>query len=130
MKSNIKQLKTDIIAAKERQSEAGKAVKRIEKDMKDFDKNKDSKLAELQATVNALRKAHAKASSSVKELQKELQSSRLEVEQAGADQGAVQDQLDEADQTIQAQQAEIKALTGEQKRIKVGHSSLLLIFPK
>ena len=48
MKANILQLKKDITDAKARQDEASKDIKRIERDMKDFDNNKDSKLAELQ----------------------------------------------------------------------------------
>jgi structural maintenance of chromosome 2 len=48
MKENITQLKKDIVDAKARQDEAIKDIKRIERDMKDFDSNKDGKLAELQ----------------------------------------------------------------------------------
>jgi structural maintenance of chromosome 2 len=48
MKENIIQLKKDIVEVKTRQDEATKDIKRIERDMKDFDSNKDAKLAELQ----------------------------------------------------------------------------------
>lgn len=48
MKANIAKLKDDITDAKARQEQASKDIKRIEKDMNDFDKNKDGKLAELQ----------------------------------------------------------------------------------
>ena len=48
MKESIIQLKKDIVEAKARQDEATKDTKRIERDMKDFDSNKDGKLAELQ----------------------------------------------------------------------------------
>ena len=51
MKANVLQLKKDITDAKARQDEASKDVKRIERDMKDFDNNKDSKLAELQVST-------------------------------------------------------------------------------
>lgn len=50
MKANIVQLKNDITEAKSRQEQANKDIKKIEKDMKDFDKNKDNKLAELQVS--------------------------------------------------------------------------------
>ena len=49
MKASIVQLKKDIADAKARQDDALKDIKRIERDIKDFDNNKDSKLAELQA---------------------------------------------------------------------------------
>ena len=119
MKASIEQLKQVIADAKARQTEASKDVKRIEKDMKDFDSNKDSKLAELQSALNALKKSQIKNSISVKTLQKELQSSRLEAEQAGADLGAAQEQLAEVDSTLKAQEAEIKGLQEQQTQAKV-----------
>ena len=130
MKANIEQLKIDIADAKTRHTEASKEIKRIEKDMKDFDSNKDDKLAELQSSVNTLKKSQIKNSVSVKTLQKELQSGRLEAEQAGADSGAAQEQLDEVDGTLKAQKAEVQALQKEQARVKVSaqNSSNLSIY--
>ena len=119
MKVSIEQLKTNIAEARTRHTEASKDIKRIEKDMKDFDSNKDSKLAELQASVDALRKAHNTASTAARTLQKELQTARLDVEQTGADQAAAQEQLDEVIATEQAQQDEIRSLQEEQARVKV-----------
>jgi len=118
MKSNIEQLKKDIAEAKVRQTEATKDIKRIEKDMKDFDSNKDSKLAELQSSLNTLKKTQIKNSISVKNLQKELQSGRLEAEQAGADLGAAQEQLAEVTSTLEAQEGEIQSLRNEQAQVK------------
>lgn len=119
MKSNIQQLKQDIADAKARQTEASKDIKRIEKDMKDFDNNKDNKLAELQSALNTLKKNQIKNSIGVKNLQKELQSSRLEAEQAGADLSAAQEQLAEVDSTIKAQEAEVEGLQTQQIQAKV-----------
>ena len=119
MKSNIEQLKKDTTDAKVRQQEAVKDMKRIEKDMKDFDNNKDSKLAELQNSLNTLKKTQIKNSVSVKTLQKELQSSRLEAEQAGADLGAAQEQLLEIDSTLKVQEEEVGDLQKEQAQAKV-----------
>lgn len=48
MKTNIQQLKQDIIDAKARQDQAKADVKRIENDMNEFKNNKGGKLAELQ----------------------------------------------------------------------------------
>ena len=127
MKVNIEQLKKDTADAKSRQAEASKDIKRIEKDMKDFDDNKDDKLAELQSSLDALRKKQTKNTISVKTLQKELQSGRLEAEQAGADLGAAQDQLAEVNATLQAQDAEVQALQEEQARVKVGANPFQLI---
>ena len=118
MKASIAQLKQDTADAKARQAEASKDIKRIEKDMKDFDSNKDGKLIELQTSIEVLKKGQIKNSVSVKTLQKEVQSARLEAEQAGADQGALQEQLNEVDATLKAQEAEIKTLKEEQAQAK------------
>lgn len=119
MKANIEQLKKDITDAKARHAEANKDIKRIEKDMSEFNNNKDNKLAELQDSLNALKKSLTKNSASVKELQKELQSSRLDSEQVGSDLSAAEEQLAESENTLQAQVEEIESLKREQARLKV-----------
>lgn len=119
MKSNIEQLKKDISDAKTRQAEAMKDIKWIEKDMSEFNNNKDSKLAELQATLDSLKKKLAKNSNSVKALQKELQISRLESEQVGSDLSAAEEQYAEAENTLKAQMEEIQSMKREQARVKV-----------
>lgn len=120
MKENIQQLKNDISDAKTRQSEASKDIKRIEKDMSEFNNNKDSKLAELQESLDSLKKSLAKNSNSVKTLQKELQDSRLESEQVGGDLSAAEEQSAEAENTLQSQMEEIESMKRDQARIKVG----------
>ena len=119
MKANIDQLKKDIADAKLRQAEAAKDIKRIEKDMNDFSNNKDSKLAELQSSLDILKKNQNKDSITVKNLQKNLKEARLESEQSGADLGAAQDQLNEVVNTLKAQEEEINALQTEQIKTQV-----------
>ena len=119
MKANIGQLKNDIADAKTRQTEASKDIKRIEKDMSEFSDNKDSKLAELQTSVDALKKSLSKNSNAVKTSQKELQSSRLESEQVGSDLSAAEEQSSESEKTLKAQMEEIESMKREQARIKV-----------
>ena len=119
MKANIEQLKKDMTNAKARHSEASKDIKRIEKDMSDFSNNKDSKLAELQSSLDTLKKGQSKNSIAVKTLQKELQASRLESEQSGGDLAAAQEQLVEVDSTLKAQADEVQALQKEQAQVKV-----------
>jgi structural maintenance of chromosome 2 len=119
MKANIEQLKHNISDAKVRQSEASKDIKRIEKDMSEFNNNKDSKLQELQTTLNALKKSLSKNLTSVKNLHKELQASRLESEQVGSDLSAAEEQYAESESTLKAQLEEVDSLKREQARIKV-----------
>lgn len=87
--------------------------------MSEFSDNKDSKLAELQSSLDALKKSLSKNSSSVKELQKELQTSRLDSEQVGSDLSAAEEQLAESDNTLNFQMEELESLKREQARLKV-----------
>ena len=119
MKANIVQLKNNISEAKTRQTEGAKDIKKIEKEMSEFDNNKDSKLAELESTLDSLKKRLAKNSTSVKTLQKELQASRLDSEQAGSDLSAAEEQLAEADSALNAHMKEIESLKKEEARYKV-----------
>ncbi|KAJ5154734.1 RecF/RecN/SMC [Penicillium coprophilum] len=121
MRANIEQLKKDIADAKSRQADASKDIKRIEKDMSEFSNNKDSKLEELQTTLDKLKKSLSKNSSSVKELQKELQTSRLDSEQVGSDLSAAEEQLVESDNTLSSQVEEIETQKREQARLKDAH---------
>ena len=119
MRINIEQLKKDISEAKARHTEATKDAKRIEQDMSDFNDNKDDKLAELQSSVEKLRKTQIKNSVSVKSLQKELQSARVESEQATSDIATAQEQLAEVELSLRAQEAELQELQAEQRQAKV-----------
>ena len=121
MKSTILQLKEDMVTAKARQEEANKEARRIEKDMKDFSNNKDSKLAELQSSLDKLKKALAKGNASIKPLQQEMRDAMLEAEQCGGDLAATQEQLHDIGVTVTTQQGEINSLIAEQARVKDAH---------
>lgn len=125
MKAKIDQLKTSIAEAKTRSSDAMKNIKQIEKDMNDFKNNKDSKLAELERTLEGLKKAQMKNSVTVKSLQKDMQEARLESEQVGGDLGAAEEQLEEAEAIIKAQAEEMRELELEQGRLKDAHDLAL-----
>ena len=122
MKSNIEQLKKDIADTKIRHADATKDIKKIEKDMNDFNNNKDSKLAELEKSLETLKRSQTKNSVAVKTLQKDLQEARLESEQAGGDLGAAQEQLAESENALKAQEEEMQALEREQDTLKVSYS--------
>ena len=121
MKASIAQLQTDITDAKTRHTEATKDVKRIEKDMNEFNDNKDTKLAELQKSLDSLKKTLTKNSIAVKTLQKELQSSRIESEQAGSDVVAAEEQVSEAEAAVTAQKDELTSLEQDHMRVKDAH---------
>lgn len=119
MKANIAQLKEDVKAAKSRQDEANKDAKRIERDMSEFNNNKDSKLAELQSSLEKLKKALTKNNASIKPLQSEMREAMVESEQCGSDLAAAQEQLEEVQTTLKTQQEELDELLAEQARVKV-----------
>ncbi|KAI1349629.1 SMC2-like protein [Xylaria sp. FL0043] len=121
MKQSISQLKNDSTEAKKRQAEASADVKRIEKDMKDFENNKDSKLVELQASLDKLRDTLARNSTTVKTLQKEVQNAQLDSEQVSSDLAAAREQLLEVELAIKAQQEEIEDMTKQQTRLQETH---------
>ncbi|RMZ73526.1 putative chromosome segregation cut14 [Pyrenophora seminiperda CCB06] len=121
MKQTIAQLKEDVKAAKTRQDEANKDAKRIERDMSEFSNNKDSKLAELQSSLEKLKKALTKNNASIKPLQSEMREAMVESEQCGSDLAAAQEQLEEVQTTLKSQQEEMTELLAEQTRVKDAH---------
>ncbi|KAG7287901.1 hypothetical protein NEMBOFW57_007418 [Staphylotrichum longicolle] len=123
MKETIAQLKESVVEAKKRHAEATADVKRVEKDMKDFDNNKDAKLVELQASVDKLRASLEKMTSSNKALQKELQTAQLDSEQVSGDLAAAREQLQEIDLALKAQQEEVEDLIQQQKKVKETHDT-------
>ncbi|CCU74259.1 nuclear condensin complex subunit Smc2 [Blumeria hordei DH14] len=122
MKDTLVQLKSNLIEAKERQDEAQNDVKRIEKDMNDFDSNKDGKLVELQISLDTIRKSLATNSATVKNLQKELQSARLDSEHIESDLTTALEQLRDSEQALKSQEVEIAALVSEQTLVQQAHN--------
>ncbi|KAL1879357.1 hypothetical protein VTK73DRAFT_7088 [Phialemonium thermophilum] len=123
MKQSIAQLRADAAEAKKRQAEAAADVKRIEKDMKDFDNNKDAKLVELQTSLDKLRTTLNKMVSSNRAAQKKLQGAQLDSEQVAGDLAAAREQLQEIDLAIRAQQDEIEDLQRQQAQLKEIHDA-------
>ncbi|KAK5939610.1 Structural maintenance of chromosomes protein 2 [Knufia obscura] len=121
MKSQITELNEKMSTAKATQAEADKDVKRIEKDMADFSKNKDGKLKELEKSLADLKKNLTKTSTAVKTMQKELQDARLESEQAASDVTAAEEQLAEIDGNIEVANAELDAAKQDEAKVKESH---------
>ncbi|RMD41665.1 hypothetical protein DV735_g3435, partial [Chaetothyriales sp. CBS 134920] len=122
-KATVAQLRNDMTALKAKEAEARKDVRRIEQDMADFNNNKDSKIKELEVSLDALKANLTKTSTAVKALQKELQDAKLESEQAVSDLTAAQEQLNEIQTSIEAQTAELASLNEEEAQIKSRHDT-------
>lgn len=125
MKANILELKQSITDAKARQDEAGKEAKRIEKDMSDFSNNKDSKLTELQSSLDKLKKAHSKNSASIKPLQQEVRDAMLESEQCSSDLSSAQEQFQDTSVSLRTQSDELTTLLTSQTAVKNSHDLAL-----
>lgn len=123
-KATIAELQESISNARTRQAEASADIKRIEKDMKDFDNNKDGKLVELQKSLDKLRGSLDKNSAAVKALQKELQGAQLDLEQVGGDLSAAREQLQEVEVAIKAQQQDIEELSKQQAKVAETHDTV------
>lgn len=123
MKSGIIELENDIKEAKVKQTEATADVKRIEKDMKDFDNNKDAKLVELQKSLDKLRSGLQKNSNNVKALQKELQGAQLDLEQVKSELSTARDQVGEAEVAIKTQDKGIQDLKKQQAQLQDTHDA-------
>lgn len=121
MKQSVAQLKEDVKAAKARQDEAKADIKRIERDMSEFNNNKGSKLAELQSSLEKLKKALSKNNAAIKPLQSEVREAMVESEQCGSDLAAAQEQLEDVQTTLKTQQDEIDELLAEQKQAQNAH---------
>ncbi|KAM3479397.1 hypothetical protein MY5147_001713 [Beauveria neobassiana] len=124
MKTTIAELKESIVEAKARQAEANADVKRIEKDMKDFDNNKDGKLIELQKSVDRLRADLQKNTGAVKALQKRLQGAQLDLEQVNTDLTASREQLQEVGYNIKTQENDMQEVSKQQDQLKKTHESM------
>ncbi|KAH0497025.1 hypothetical protein TgHK011_004361 [Trichoderma gracile] len=124
MKATIAELQASISDAKARQTEANADIKRIEKDMKDFDNNKDAKLVELQKSLDKLRVSLERNSAAVKTLQKTLQGAQLDLEQVGGDLSAAREQLQEVEVNIKAQQRDVEELVKQQAKVAESHAAV------
>lgn len=123
MRQEIAKLKEVMVGAKSRQDAASKEVKQIEKDINEFKSNKGGKLAELQKSVESLKKNLANQNTAMKSVQKEFQTAQLEVEQLGGDLAATQEQLEEVKTSISAIEEEINTLKNQQAAEKEAHAS-------
>lgn len=121
MKLNVSKLKDELKEAKKRQDQALLDIKRIEKDMVDFDSNKDGKLVELQTSLDLLRKLLTSNLGNHKNLQRKLQEARLDLEQVGGDLSAAREQLNDIEHCLLAQDREVNALNEEYIKIKKKH---------
>jgi len=124
MSADILRLKQEIEDAKCKHEEASKDVKRIEKEMADFGKNKGGKLAELEAALEKSKAALRKSLEAIKPLQQEKRETEIDLEQCGSDLTSAQEVLAETELSLETLQEEIESTRAERTAIQVCDSVL------
>lgn len=126
MNADIIRCKQGIVDAKSKHEEASKDVKRIEKEMADFGKNKGGKLAEIESSLEKLKAALRKSLEAIKPLQQEKREAEIDLEQCGSDLVSAQEVLTETELNLAALQEEIESITAGRTAIQVGNSVCVL----
>ncbi|KAF8756663.1 SMC proteins Flexible Hinge Domain [Rhizoctonia solani] len=122
LKRTIMQLESTITGAKERKQEAQAEAAKLEKDMKEFGGNKESKLKELKADIVKKRSDLAKKTAHVKDLQKEVQVAQLELEQMDADIEKATEEVETAQTAVKESQEQIRELKGKRDKVEATRS--------
>lgn len=125
-KAQLAELKEVIVATKQKQKQAADECKRLEKEMADFNNNKDSKLKEIKADIAKRKKQIAKESGSVKERQRAIQTAELEIQQFDADCEAAREEVESADASVKRVGKELQQLlrTFEEAQVSKSKTSL------
>lgn len=120
-KAKILSLQEEIKAARKAEAEAKKDIARIERDMDEFKNNKGGKLAELQASLEKLKKASAKYNTSTKALQSKKSEAMVESENCAAELATAKEQLEDSLNTLRTLQDEIDKIMAEHAKAKDAH---------
>jgi structural maintenance of chromosome 2 len=118
MRESLEKAKQDVIEAKSRHAEATQDVSRIEKDMNEFKNNKDGKLAQLEKTVERLKKDVSKKGQALKAIREQFEGAQVDSEQVGSDLAAANESLQEVDAAIGAQEADIVSIQKEREELQ------------
>ncbi|ELU39095.1 nuclear condensin complex subunit Smc2, putative [Rhizoctonia solani AG-1 IA] len=121
LKRTIMQLESTITGAKERKQEAQAEAAKLEKDMKEFGGNKESKLKELKADIVKKRSDLAKKTAHVKDLQKEVQVNKMlkdRSEQMDADIEKATEEVEAAQTAVKESQEQIRELKGKRDKVE------------
>jgi len=125
MKENIQQAEKDIVEAGNRQQEAAKEVKRIEKDMNELKDNKGNKLAQIQKSMEITKGEVAEQSQVLKAVRESFHDAQSDMESAESELATERTALDNAERSISVVEAEMAKLRDEQKCMKDEHDIAL-----
>lgn len=117
-KKTITELQEAIAAAKERQKASAAEAKRLEKEMAEFENNKDSKIDELKARVKKMKADMQKQSVAVKSRQNEVRTMELELEGADGEIQEAEEALAESRAASEASQKEFKKMQSDLAKLQ------------
>lgn len=117
-KEAVAKLQGTIVSAKERQKRFAAEVKRLEKEMAEFEKNKDFKIDELKAMVKAMKASLQKQSVKVKGQQSEVRTLELELEGVEREIHEAQTALEESQTAHEASQSSLEAARDELRQMQ------------
>lgn len=124
IKEQITTLQKGITASKQQQREAEAECKRLEKEMNEFKNNRESKLDQLKKEIAKKKADLAKQTTSVKAMQKEVQTSELELEQMDKDIESSKVEVVDAGKQVEKSKKEAAALEQAIARVKDEHDTV------
>ncbi|CAE6414599.1 unnamed protein product [Rhizoctonia solani] len=122
LKRTMMQLESTIAGAKDRKKEAEAEAVKLEKDMKEFGGNKESKLKELKADIVKKRSELGRKTAQVKDLQKEVQVAQLELEQMETDIKTATEEVEIARAAVKESQDQIRELKSKREKVEKARS--------
>jgi structural maintenance of chromosome 2 len=109
-KRTIEELKTTIEEAKARQKAAAGEASRLNKEMEEFNANKDGKLEQLKAEIKKQKSEVQAKNATIKASQNQVRTLELELEENAKEIEAAQGGLEESRQTLAKSQAELQEM--------------------
>ncbi|PWN52575.1 putative SMC2-chromosome segregation protein [Violaceomyces palustris] len=117
-KASISELRSTIESAKAKQKQASAEAKRLEREMEEFDKNKDSKLDQIKKSIKTKKAEVQKQSATIKSKQNEVRTVELELEQTRVEVSNSEKGLEESRLSVSKAGRELDEMRAEVTRLQ------------
>ncbi len=125
MKATVQRLKQEIKNHQAQQTATKAEIATIETDMKEFKTNKGSKLTSLRQQVEKLKEKEVECNASLKQATKDMQTSKIELDQSAGELEEGKQALHELTQSISSASAEISKLEADHDDMKEKYDAVL-----